>query len=203
MDYAVPGAYGVKPGGLSGEYFDDVELKNLVLTRIDPMVDFEYGESGPAGGLPADDFSERWQGYVHIDADGEYTFYVRTDDGARLWVDDKLIIDTWIGQAPTEHTAVASLKAGWRPIKLEHYEGEVTAVIQLFYSSATITKQIIPSDKLGTMGYAQSSERTAWMTATHEHRLTGLKPGTTYHYRIRCQDAARNVVLTEDATFEH
>jgi len=73
-------------GGLSAEYFDDVGLTSLRLTRVDPVVDFDWGTGSPAAALQPDTFSVRWSGTVTSLNSESHTFSVRSDDGVRLWV---------------------------------------------------------------------------------------------------------------------
>jgi hypothetical protein len=52
-----------------------------------------------------------------------------------------------------------------------------------------------------TFGYGSSTPvdpRVGW---SHEAQLTGLAPGTTYHYRVRSRDANGALAVSQDATF--
>src|SRR5262249_11199199 len=75
----------------------------------------------------------------------DYTFYAVTDDGFRLWINNQLIIDSWIEQAPTEHASMPiPLKAGVKyDLKVEYYENTGTASAMLFWSSASQAKEVI------------------------------------------------------------
>ena len=137
--------------GLKGEYFAGVNFDRLRLTRIDGPIRFDWARQAPAPGLPADRFSVRWTGAVVPAFDGEYTFYVFSDDGARLWVDGKLIIDKWVDQYRTEWSGRIRLRAGKPvPVRLEYYEREGDALVTLSWSHARRPKQVIPRDRLFT-----------------------------------------------------
>lgn len=93
-----------------------------LLTRIDATVDFGFANP-PGPGVPADGFMVAWTGYIRITNSGNYTFQVRIDDGARLWVNNSNVIDSWTDKAPTDVTSGAvALTAGYYPIRLEFYE---------------------------------------------------------------------------------
>jgi PA14 domain/FlgD Ig-like domain len=83
--------------GLRGEYFDTADLNNTELktVRTDSAVNFNWGAAIPTGTTitAADTWSARWSGFVTPLYTQTYTFYTNTDDGARLWVNGKLIID--------------------------------------------------------------------------------------------------------------
>jgi beta-glucosidase len=129
--------------GLKGEFFSNRDLSGApALSRIDRRINFIWGESAPAGELSADDFSVRWTGKVRIESEGEYEFIVKGDDGYRLYVDNRLVIDSWQDQAATVKTAALALTAGTMPdIKLEYYEHGGDAEISLGWR-----KRIGPKD---------------------------------------------------------
>ncbi|MEA2554536.1 MAG: alpha-glucosidase, partial [Fimbriimonadaceae bacterium] len=81
--------------GLKGEYFPNVDLKGAPqLVRMDPQIDFNWKVGPPAPGMPDENFSIRWTGKVGpVPVSGSYEFVTVTDDGVRLWVDGKMIID--------------------------------------------------------------------------------------------------------------
>lgn len=110
--------------GLKGEYFANRDLSGLpTLTRVDRRVAFGWGDASPAPGMPEDDFSVRWTGKIRVESDGEYEFFVRGDDGYRLTVSDRLVLDEWRDQAATLKQAKMTLKGGGLvDVKLEYYE---------------------------------------------------------------------------------
>jgi hypothetical protein len=62
---------------------------------------------------------------------GEYRFRVRVDDGARLWVNNRLIINEWRTQPDATFTGEITLPGGQIPVALEYYEEGGAALIQL------------------------------------------------------------------------
>jgi hypothetical protein len=135
--------------GLTGEYYDNSDFTNLKLTRVDPSINFSWGSSSPDPSIGPDTFSVRWTGQVQPRYSEIYTFYTKTDDGVRLWVDGVLLIDKWVPQSPTEWKASLSLMAGQNyDIKMEYYENTGGATAQLSWSSPSQSKQIIPQTQL-------------------------------------------------------
>lgn len=147
----IDGQYFIAPddvlgrAGLFGQYFDGRNFDTQRFTRGDESVDFNWGTGSPdAGRLGADNFSIRWTGFLTPEFSETYTFYTNSDDGVRLWVGDKLIIDNWTDHAPTENSGQINLTADRPvPIKLEYYENGGGAVIQLAWSSTSLAKQVI------------------------------------------------------------
>ena len=84
--------------GLTGEYFAQKDCKgDVVFTRIDPQIKFSWGNTAP-NKLPVNDFSIRWTGKLTSRESGTHLLRIDCDDGARVWVDDTLILNTWIGK---------------------------------------------------------------------------------------------------------
>jgi glucose/arabinose dehydrogenase len=135
--------------GLTGEYFDNIDLTNLKVTRTDATVNFDWGSGSPDPSLGVDSFSVRWTGQVQANAGETVTFYTTTDDGVRLWVNNVLIIDHWVNQGPTEWSGAIALQAGQRyDLRMEYYENGGGATAQLSWSSPSTPKQIVPASRL-------------------------------------------------------
>ncbi|MBW7474088.1 S8 family serine peptidase [Paenibacillus oenotherae] len=139
----------LQTNGLLGQYYDNADLTNLITTRTDANVNFNWGTGSPASGVGSDTFSVRWTGKVAPLYTETYTFYTNTDDGVRLWVNGSLLIDHWVDQGATEYSGTITLNAGQKyDIKMEYYDNIVGAVAQLSWSSSSQSKQIIPSSQL-------------------------------------------------------
>jgi len=144
----------IRPGGgIRGQYYNGTDLSGIVvIDRIDPTIDFNWGAGSPDPALPVDSFSVRWTGELEVPFSETYTFYANTDDGVRLWVADKLIINLWTDRrAPTEAKATIELVGGQQyPIVMEYYQGnpDGDAVAQLSWESPSISRQIIPQAAL-------------------------------------------------------
>lgn len=122
-----------KSNGLSGEYFAGTDLNTLVNARVDSVVDFNWSGAPPAR-CPIHNYSVRWLGELRVDEAGEYEIGVLTDDGARLWLNNELIVDAWQQQAMTYYSSKIHLAANSRSdIKLEYFQGGGDAVIKLVW----------------------------------------------------------------------
>ena len=138
--------YAAAGTGLRGDYYSGENFEQFVLTRIDPMVDFIWGDTAPAQGLPTNSFSIRWTGDVSAQFTEPYSFYTITDDGLRLWVDGKLIIDNWTLHGDTEDSGTVDLVAGRScNIVMEYFENTSGATARLGWQSPHTAKQIIPT----------------------------------------------------------
>jgi alpha-D-xyloside xylohydrolase len=120
-----------KPGGLTGEYFAGREFNEPRGKRFDPGVDFDWRE-GPIAGVGHNDFSARWTGEVVAGEGGDYAFTTRSDDGVRLWINDKLLIDSWTVHPLKPDTGRITLAAHSRnKIRLEYFQAGGEATVRL------------------------------------------------------------------------
>jgi hypothetical protein len=126
-------------GNFLGEYWSNPNLSGPpTLTRMDPTIQFFWGSSGsPDPMIPPDNFSARWTGTIPFAATGTYLFSLTTDDGARLWVDNVIVIDKWFDQSATTYQANVSLGAGTHQIRVEYYERVGDATVALSWGTAT------------------------------------------------------------------
>jgi hypothetical protein len=134
--------------GLTGQYFDNIDFTGATVTRTDPTVNYDWTNYAPPG-IGPDTWSARWSGQVKPANSETYTFHTTSDDGVRLWVDGKLIVDNWTDHAPTENQGTITLTAGQLyDVRMEYYERGGGAVAKLRWSSARQAKQIVPQSRL-------------------------------------------------------
>jgi PKD repeat protein/glucose/arabinose dehydrogenase len=140
----------VQSPGLVGAFYGNTGLGEPVLiTRSDPVIDFDWGSNAPDPAVPADFFSVRWTGLIEPLYSETYTVYTVSDDGIRVWVDGVPVINAWFDQSPTEHSGTIALQAGQRyPIRIEYYDESVGALARLLWSSASQPKQVVPASQL-------------------------------------------------------
>jgi hypothetical protein len=135
---------GIVPGSLMISIYDSTDLSGFVATRasLEP-INFEYscvGESSPyAGCKPVPElsdganFSLAWQGDLDLLETGKYTFSLQGDDGARLFIDGKEIVDQgWRYPQPDAASSprTVRLQAGRHTFAL-HYEQRVPYIAKL------------------------------------------------------------------------
>ena len=131
-----------KPGGLTGEYFQGQDLTHSVAVRTDAGVDFNW-MTPPAPGLGQENFSVRWTGSVLASEAGDYQFETQSDDGVRLWIDDKPLVDDWNVHALASDTATVHFAAGSRhKIRLEYFQNTRDAVARLLWQHGGQSKSL-------------------------------------------------------------
>ena len=102
--------------GLQLEYFQGMKLETPASRTVDGPVDHDWPPA-PLGSVPPglqglNQFSARWQGSLTAPETGEYEIGLEGDDGFRLWLDDKLVVEDWKNGPPRFQSARVKLKAG-------------------------------------------------------------------------------------------
>lgn len=152
--------------GLIGRYYKldkemDKEMPELMHrkpdhTQVDPMIwfgtfedDKEFRVNGTTSAKPfvsgyTDNFAAVWHGYIRVPKDGSYKFYLTSDDGSKLWVHDKVVVDNSGAHPMDEDSGSVELKAGYHPIKVMYFENKEVEGIRLAWSYEGQEKQIVP-----------------------------------------------------------
>jgi mono/diheme cytochrome c family protein len=142
--------------GLRGEYFNDRRIRGdkRVLDRRDAVVDFDFGAESPEKDtIGTEEFSIRWQGSLLAPDTGAYELVIRTQNGARLWLNDveRPLIDAWVKSCEqTEYRESIFLLGGRAyPLRLEFFKfKEPAASIALFWKTPFGVEERIPERQL-------------------------------------------------------
>jgi hypothetical protein len=145
--------------GLQGEYYDlgsnvedfpKLEGKKPVLKRVDKTINFR--STGPTfPGTKLDNhFAIHWKGKIKAPKDGDYTFFLESDDGSRLLIDGKQVVDNGGLHDMQTQTGNVELKAGEHDIEIDYFENENDggAGCVLFWRPKGAEKEVVPADAL-------------------------------------------------------
>lgn len=149
--------------GLRCEFYANRDLQGpSLVTTTHPEVDF-FWEGAPAEGLPADHFSARWTGEFRPARSERAIFTVSGDDGYRLFVDGREVLEHWSDHGVSTKMATLDVEAGRRyAIRLEFYDNIRTAEVKLQYagySPAEHAETIASADAVVyCAGFDQTSE---------------------------------------------
>jgi beta-glucosidase len=118
--------------GFQAEYFGNVNLEgNPAVVRVDEEISI-LDASSPATGISGEKYSARWSGKLHAPATGNYTFSFRGDDGFRVFVDGKLLINGWSRSAARTLRGQVDLEAGKTyDLRVEFFQDGGDCVAQL------------------------------------------------------------------------
>ena len=123
------------------EFFNNINLSGQPeVVRYDANIDFNWGLGRPHSGVNADSFAVRWTRNFYFEG-GFYYFYVRKDNGVRVWIDDQLVTDLWSwhgGPADRTFNTRVTLLPGLHKIRVEHYEHRDRASIKFWWSQPSL-----------------------------------------------------------------
>jgi beta-glucosidase len=122
--------------GLKGEYFSNQELKGEPDdVRTDQQVNFDWGRYKPSPHVGENNFSARWTGKLTPAESGMYKLGITADDGARLYLDGKLLIDAWASNPTKTVTKEVNLEGGHAyDIRMEYFQLNREAIAKLVWS---------------------------------------------------------------------
>jgi glucose/arabinose dehydrogenase len=121
----------------------------------------------------ADTFASRHTGFLKIDEPGEYTLYLKSDDGSRLILDGGVVIDHNGVHGFRDRSATVTLMPGYHPIRVEYFENTGRAGLALSWSGPGIAKQLVPSSRFfqNAPAFRQSSDGgNVVIEAEHYHK---------------------------------
>lgn len=104
-----------------GEYFANPDIDGQpVLARNDPDINFNWGAGSPAPGVPPNDYSVRWTRQAFLEQ-GNTVFAASVEGGVRLWLDGRLLIDSWRSQGlRLEQAESGALAQGQHDLRVEY-----------------------------------------------------------------------------------
>lgn len=130
------------PGGLEVEYFDNPHLEGTPKVRKEAWINFEPANQAPDPFLPRSPLSVRWTGKLRPTVTGHYTFSFTSDDGCRLSIDGKSLIDAWQGHTVRTDSASVYLEAGKDyQLKAEYYDNRDYAIAKLQWKVPQVGKE--------------------------------------------------------------
>lgn len=117
-------------------YFRGVNLTDLVESKTESSINYNWSINSPSPLVPNDLFSASWNGRYDFNR-ADYNFKVTADDGFKLYVDGSLILDKWVDQPATTYELIIPVSSGTHSIKLEYFERYGNAVAQLGWTEVT------------------------------------------------------------------
>jgi hypothetical protein len=197
------------------EYFDNPELKGAPLetrsVEIDwlifsttvtvPLaeevadVDFSWGSRSPVtirlppwfsetDVLPVDNFSVRFSRVMRL-REGWYRFHLRGDDGVRLHVDDRLVINGWKEQPSTPYVAEHYVTGGDHVLRVEYFEAHGAADVHFTVEPINWHYELFRDPGLTGAPAATFDDTLTRLEWRHAPPVTGLSIFTHGRFGLR------------------
>jgi beta-glucosidase len=131
--------------GVKGEYFNNKELQGQpVLVRTDEQVNFDWSRGRPAPQVNEDGFSVRWTGKFTPTESGRYKLGATFDDGVRVYLDGKLLVDNWKNDSVRTIMKEVNLEAGRAyDMRIEYYDNIRDAIVKFVWSLPRFAERMI------------------------------------------------------------
>ena len=137
--------------GLKADYFKNTELKGEpFVSRVDRFIDSNWIKSATIPGFGPNNISVRWSGNLNPPVSGEYVLALTGDDGYRLYLDGKLLIEDWTVHAAKTIEKTVKLTGGKSyPIRVEYFQGRGGASVDLAWKmpNTNFKQQILQTAK--------------------------------------------------------
>jgi hypothetical protein len=124
-------ALSLRPPVWRVQFFGTPNLVDPVASDLTVDIGGHWGLGSPHYAVPEDNFSSRWESCMVLDRPHDVVFRLGSDDGSRLAIDGRSVIDQWRGQPYTEQTAPVLMPAGVHYVRVEHFELTGTADLSL------------------------------------------------------------------------
>jgi len=152
------------------------------------------------GNRRGEGFGFRYRGDLRVTVAGEYTFRVRSDDGSRLWIDGKLVVNNWGDHAPQEVEGRMELAAGEHTFQLVYFNNGGGGELAVTWQGPGIPKSEIPSSAFSFVGLPMrpvgSKEFQVENAKVSEGRRRFEQLGCAACHEVRSKDASLSVALT-------
>lgn len=134
--------------GLRYEYYEESLLR---LPKFDRLTVKQKG-TAPQINIDMrrrdDNFALRFTGNLTVPVEGEYTFFVVSDDGGRLFIDDKQVTDNDGDHPPTEGKGRIVLTRGEHAISCLYFNGTGDRALNAYWQGPNFGRQEIPAEAL-------------------------------------------------------
>ena len=138
--------------GLQGDYYAGTNFEQKAFSRIDPAINFNWDKRSPGKGLSPSYYSIRWTGKLLAPTTGEYVFFAKVNDGIRVWVGNKLVLDSWQLNSYKHYTGTIALKAEqYYDLRVDYFNAIEWGEIYLYWKPP-------PTPNSALNPFAQSGE---------------------------------------------
>jgi hypothetical protein len=150
------------------------ESQKPTLVRVEKNVDYADVTGDFYGARMIENFYARWTGLLRVEKAGRITFWTESDDGSRLLIDGKVVVDNGGVHPMTEKSGTAELAAGDHEVKIEFYQGGGEAGCRVSWQPADGKRQAIPPK---AFFHKKTAEQIAWDEAAWKKRPVAKSAG--------------------------
>ncbi len=94
-----------------------------------------------------DHFAIEYTTEMYFDEGGVYKFGIMSDDGSKLIIDGKVVIDNDGSHSSDIKYGSVKLTKGWHKVRVEYFDDYMGQKLEVYYSGANIPEQLLPFSK--------------------------------------------------------
>lgn len=136
------------PGTIVAEYFTGEDFDRKVLERADAEIAVAPDAPPPDPRLGTEGWSARWSGYMHFDQPGRWHLCGRADEGQRIYLNHRLLVDDWEHEAMRTACATVNVQAGWYPLRVEYHQSTGPASLSVLRGPPRRSLAAVPATAL-------------------------------------------------------
>lgn len=126
-------------------YYADETFGQPLKTEPCPRLEFDWQGGAPPALSQNDHFSVRFTGTVEAFGDTPTKFFLSSDDGSRLYIDDQPVIDNWGVHVTATRDGELVLTSGKHKLRVEYFDGTGDANVKLEWSAAGMSRTVVES----------------------------------------------------------
>lgn len=153
-------------GGLAFRYFEGVfnnlpNFANLLPVKTGTVNSFSLAPRDRN-----DNFAFLYEGFITVPTTDVYTFFLRSDDGSRLFIGDTLVVDNdGLKASPLETSGNIALNAGTHRIRLEFFHRDGAETLEVAWSTLSTPRAPVPAVALSQNGWVNNDAPSVTLTA--------------------------------------
>jgi hypothetical protein len=124
------------------------KVANIPLFGRDKCDDRGVADAIDIAEMPEEPFAVQFSGFLKIERGGEYTFFCASDDGSRLWIDDRCVVDHDGCHARTEARGTVRLHPGFHEMVVEYFDAGGARSLDVMYEGPGLERRSIPANRL-------------------------------------------------------
>ena len=133
------------PGFLEGVLFSKADLLDPLVSRLDPTIDFDWGEGTPHPTFANSEyFSAQWTGFLRTHHDELHVFTAEAQGDVRLWVGDTQVINAWPSNNPFQQGELRMSAGVFYDFRLDFASRMGSASVRLLWESPSMPQQVVP-----------------------------------------------------------
>ena len=127
-----------------------------------------------------DYFAFKFDGYIKISKAGNYTFYTNSDDGSKLFINGRQIVNNDGQHSKMERSGKVKLSAGLHAISITYFEKKGGETLDIKYAGPGLTKRAIPNNALFKSKDNNRSTGHAMLASALEFENNISEPSMTF-----------------------